>query len=183
MSSPNKTILFDINFILNKIAITEGQRVAELGCGNFGYFVFPVAKLVGPRGRVFAIDILKNTLEDIKKRALQENLQQIKTVWSNLEIFKGAKIESASLDQALLINILHQSDKKIEILREASRMLKNGSRLLIVEWKNSASPFGPKTEKRVSKESLKEAASRLGLNLDTEFEAGPYHYGLIFHKL
>jgi ubiquinone/menaquinone biosynthesis C-methylase UbiE len=183
MSSPNKTMLFDINFILNKIAITEGQRVAELGCGNFGYFVFPVARMVGARGRVFAVDILKNTLEDIKKRALQENLQQIETVWSNLEIFKGTKIESASLDQALLINILHQSNKRVEILREAVRMLKNGSQLLVVEWKNSDSPFGPRSEQRVSKESLKEAAPKLGLNLKTEFEAGPYHYGLIFYKV
>lgn len=182
MSSPNKTLLFDINFILNKIAIGEGQKVAELGCGNFGYFVFPVAKMVGPRGHLFAVDILKNTLEDIKKRALQENLQQIETVWSNLEVFKGAKIESAVLDQALLINILHQSEKRVEILREAIRMLKTGGKLLVVEWKNIASPLGPKTEQRVNKETLKEAAPKLGLSLSAEFEAGPYHYGLIFHK-
>lgn len=182
MKAANKNLIFDINFILNKISITEGQKVAELGCGNFGYFVFPVAHLVGGRGRVFAIDILKNTLEDIKKRAMLENLQQIETVWSNLEIFKGTKIESSSLDQALLINILHQSEKRAEILREAVRMLKTGSRLLIVEWKKIASPIGPKTEQKVNKESIKTAAPKLGLSLETEFEAGPYHYGLIFHK-
>lgn len=182
MSSPNKTLLFDINFILNKIALGEGQKVAELGCGNFGYFVFPAARLVGARGRIFAVDILKNTLEDIKKRALQDNLQQIETVWSNLEIFKGTKIENASLDSVLLINILHQSEKRAEIIREAVRMLKNGGKMLIVEWKSIASPLGPKTEKRVNKESIKEAAPKLGLSLNTEFEAGPYHYGLIFHK-
>ncbi len=182
MSSPNKTLLFDINLILNKIEVGEGQKVAELGCGNFGYFVFPVARLVGPRGHVYAVDILKNTLEDIKKRSLTDNLQQIETVWSNLEIFKGTKIESSSLDRALLINILHQSAKRAEILREAVRMLKTGSRLLVVEWKNVASPLGPQIDKRVNKESLKEAAPKLGIVLETEFEAGPYHYGLIFHK-
>jgi two-component system phosphate regulon sensor histidine kinase PhoR len=32
------------------------------------------------------------------------------------------------------------------------------------------------------KENLKDAAPKLGLMLDSEFEVGPYHYGLIFHK-
>ncbi|MBN2884439.1 methyltransferase domain-containing protein [Patescibacteria group bacterium] len=182
MNKPNKTVLFDINRILNKIAIEEGQTVAELGCGNFGYFVFPVARLIGSKGKLYAVDILKATLEDIKKRAMLENFQQIETVWSNLEIFKGTKIESASLDQALLVNILHQSNKKVEMLRESIRMLKNGGRLLVVEWKNIASPIGPESSKRVNKNNLKEASLKLGLILESEFEVGPYHYGLIFHK-
>lgn len=182
MNKPNKTLLFDINAILNKIAIREGDCVAELGCGNFGYFVFPVARLLGQRGHLYAVDILKPTLEEIKKRALVENLQHIETVWSNLEIFKGTKIENSSLDYALLINTLNQSTKRVEILRETVRMLKSGGRLLIVEWKNSASPFGPDIDKRVSKEAIKQAAPKLGLVLASEFEAGTYHYGLIFYK-
>lgn len=182
MSKQSKTVLFDIHGILNKIAISENHQVAELGCGNFGYFVFPTAKLIGTRGRLYAVDILKTTLDEIRKRALLENLQQIETVWSNLEVFKGTKIESSSLDRALLINVLHQSTKRVEILREAVRMLKSGGRLLIVEWKASDSPFGPSGDKRVSKEALKQAAPKLGLVLETEFEAGTYHYGLIFHK-
>ncbi|MGE5425499.1 MAG: class I SAM-dependent methyltransferase [Bacillota bacterium] len=177
-----KTILFDIPGILNKIAIEEGQTVGELGCGNFGYFVFPVARLVGARGKLYAVDILKSTLEEIKKKAVTENLKQIETIWTNLEVFKGAKIESSSLDRALLINTLHQSQKRAEILRESVRLLKSGGRLLVVEWKNGESPLGPPTEKRVSRDALKQAGPRLGLILKDEFDAGPFHYGLIFHK-
>lgn len=178
----NKKLLFDINYILNKISLSEGQKIAELGCGNFGYFVFPAAKLIGSRGRLFAVDILKTTLEEIKKRAFQENLKQVEIVWSNLEVFKGTKIESSSLDRALLINVLHQSMKKSDILREATRMLKTGAKLLIIDWKNIDSPLGPESSTRVSKQSLKLAAPKLGLILEEEFEAGPYHYGLIFYK-
>jgi len=180
--SKNTRLLFDINFILNKITLSERERVAELGCGNFGYFVFPAAKLIGPRGQLFAVDILKNTLEEIKKRAFQENLKQIEVIWSNLEIFKGTKIESSSLDKALLINVLHQSTKKAEILRESVRMLKNGGKLLIIEWKSIDTPIGPDHKIRVSKQIIKEAAPKLGLVLEEDFEAGPCHYGLIFYK-
>jgi len=178
-----KTALFDITEILHKIAIEEKQQVAELGCGNFGFFVFPLAKLVGRQGKVYAVDILKSTLEEIKKRALRENLPQIIPIWSNLEIFKATKIESNSLDCALMVNILHQSNQKIEVLREGIRLLKRHGNLLIIEWKNISLPFGPDPEKRVKLESLKNATSKLGLDIKEEFEAGPYHYGLILTKL
>jgi ubiquinone/menaquinone biosynthesis C-methylase UbiE len=183
MHNIKKTALFDIEAILSKIGIEEKQTVAELGCGNFGFFVFPLANLVGRSGKVYAVDILKPTLEEILREAKKDNLPQIIPVWSNLEIFKATKIETNSLDSALLINILHQSEKKVEILREAIRLLKRGGKLLIMEWKNSDLPFGPSQAKRIKVEALKTAAPKIGLSLIEEFEAGPYHYGLIFIKL
>lgn len=183
MPEITKSALFDINDILSKIGIDEKQQVAELGCGNFGFFVFPLARLVGRQGKVYAVDILKPTLEEISKEAKKNNLPQIIPVWSNLEVFKAANIETSSLDSALLVNVLHQSEKKIEILREAIRLLKRGGKLLIIEWKNEDLPLGPAPEKRVKLESLKSAAPKIGLNIAEEFEAGPYHYGLILIKL
>ncbi len=183
MSDNKKTILFDIENILRKIAVEEGQRVAELGCGNFGFFVWPLARLVGRRGQVYAIDILKSTLDEIRRQALKENFPQVKTVWSNLEIFKATAVETSSLDGALLVNVLYQSDKRIEILREAIRLLKRGGELLIVEWGGADSPLGPALDKRVKLDSLKMAAPKLGLDIKEEFSAGPYHYGLILTKL
>lgn len=175
--------LLDINFILERVKLEENFKVAELGCGNFGYFVYPVAHLVGKNGRVYAVDILKSSLEDIKRKALQENLRQIETIWSNLEIFKATKIESNYLDAAFLINILNKSDKKAEIVREAVRLLKRHAKLVIIEWKGGSLPFGPEPEKRLKIDSIKSAATQLGLSLDEEFNAGPYHYGLIFKKI
>jgi len=183
MPEIKRSALFDINNILSKIGIDERQQVAELGCGNFGFFVFPLARLVGRQGRVYAVDILKSTLEEIRKETKKNNLPQVITVWSNLEIFKAAKIETSSLDRALLVNVLHQSEKKIEILREAIRLLKRGGKLMIIEWKNIDTPFGPPPDKRVKLDSLKSAIPKIGLNLTEEFEAGPFHYGLILTKL
>lgn len=183
MTDNKKTVLFDIDNILRKITVEEGQKVAELGCGNFGFFVWPLAKIVGRRGMVYAVDILKSTLEEIKRHALKENFPQIKTIWSNLEIFKATTIETNSLDKALLVNVLHQSDKKIEILREAIRLLKRGGNLLIIEWESTDSPLGPATNSRVKLDSLKSAAPKIGLDIKEVFSAGPYHYGLTLTKL
>ena len=172
----------DIDLILETAQIEDKMRVADLGCGSSGHFVFPTSKLVGKNGIVYAVDILKPVLESIERRAKQENLSNIQIVWSNLEIFGAADIESSSIDIAMLNNTLYQSQKRVDILREAMRMLKKDSKLLVVDWESVSTPFGPPAEERVNKKNLKIACERLGMTLENEFEAGQYHFGLIFVK-
>jgi len=175
-------VLIDPQTIIEKCEIGDRMRVADLGCGGSGHFVFPIANVIGENGIIYAVDILKNNLANIDKRAKQENLKQIKTIWSNLEIFKATKIENASLDVGLLINVLYQSNKREEMIREAIRMVKKGGKLLIVDWKNTRSPFGPSLEERVNKENLVIVCQRLGMELLEEFNTGEYHFGLVFLK-
>lgn len=174
--------LLDAGLVLTKAQIGDKKKVAHLGCGASGHFVFPSAKMVGKRGQIYAVDILKAVLERVDRQSRQENLANIQTVWSDLEVFGATKIESSSLDSALLINVLYESKKRAEILREAIRLLKKDGRLVVVEWKNIATPFGPPIEDRVRQDLLETAARKLGLTLEEEFVAGPYHYGTVFVK-
>lgn len=173
----------DAGLLLEKVQIKEKAKVADLGCGASGHFVFPVSKIVGNNGTVYAVDILKTSLETIKKRSKQENAKNIITVWSDLEIFKATKIETESLDAGLLINTLYQSHKRAEILRESTRMIKKGGKLLVVEWEDTSSPFGPPSEERVKTDQLKKVCEKLGLKTEEQFDAGQYHYGILFSKL
>lgn len=175
-------ILLDADIILSKARIGENMKVADLGCGSTGHFVFPAAKILGKNGRVYAVDIMKTALDTIARKAGQENLKNVKTVWSNIEIFGATKIETEHLDVALLINTLHQSRKRVEILRETIRMMKRGGKLVIVEWKNTAIPFGPPSEERVNMDALISGGQKLGLRFEEEFLVGRYHYGLLFTK-
>jgi ubiquinone/menaquinone biosynthesis C-methylase UbiE len=174
--------LIDGNLLFKRAGIGDKMKVADLGCGSSGQFVFGPAKLVGDRGKIFAVDIMKTVLETVRRRAAQENTKNVFTIWSNLEIFGATKIESGSLDIGMLINTLYQSHKRLEILRESIRMIKNKGKLLIVEWKNISIPFGPPLDERVNMEQLKSVLTKLGMKLEDEFDAGPYHYGLVFEK-
>ncbi len=179
----NKNKLFDIDFILNKLKIESTHNIADLGCGKFEYFIKPIAEKVGSKGTVYGVDILQDTVENIKKSAWENNLKHVKAVWSDLEVYKGTKIDSSSLDRALIINVLNQSTKKAEILKEAVRLLKTNGLLLIIDWQLTASPLGPEPHRRVNPEAIKDAAPKLGLQLLDEFTPGPYHFALIFNKL
>lgn len=175
--------LLDVGLILNKGHVKDRSKIAHLGCGASGHFVFPSGLIVGKNGIVYAVDILKTVLERIDRQTKQENIANISIVWSDLEVFGATKVESSSLDSAFLVNVLYESHKRAEILREAIRLLKKDARLVIVEWKSISSPFGPPIEERVRQSLLEAAGKKLGLHLQEEFEAGPYHYGLVFCKI
>jgi ubiquinone/menaquinone biosynthesis C-methylase UbiE len=177
-----KNNLLNIESLVGRLNLKQGFRVADLGCGAFGYFTFLLAKIVGKSGKVYAVDIIKDSLESIKKRAKIENLVQIETIWSDLEVVGGANIKASSLDSVLLINVLHQSEKKANILKECVRVLRPGGKILLVEWNEKDSPFILSSVHKVSKEEVKRLSSFLNIKIVEEFEAGEYHYGMLLSK-
>jgi len=176
------TQLINTKKIFKHLDLAEGQKVADLGCGAVGHYTIPAGKFVGNKGKVYAVDILKSVLKEISTRARLENVNNIKTVWSNLEIYGATKIPANSLDTTMLINVMFQSKQHDAILKEAKRLTKKNGRLLVADWKKSAAPFGPPAIDRVPPQEIKIIAKSLNLKLIEEFDAGKFHYGLIFVK-
>lgn len=182
MNVVNKNLLINIDLLLEKVVLKDSDRVADLGCGAFGYFVFPLAKKISRHGKIYAVDVIKANLDNIKKIAAVENLSQIETVWSDLEVYGGTKIDNDSLDAAILVSVLGQADDYSNILKEAKRILRRGGRMLIVDWNDDKSPFDINPEKRLNKETLKKVADDIGLQIVEDFPAGKYHYALLLIK-
>lgn len=178
---PTGRALIDPFNALEKAGIKEEMRVADLGVGAVGHFLFPAAKLVGPKGHVYGVDILKSVLQANQSRAKLSGLDNIEMVWGNLEKIGGSRLPDASMDMALIVNVLHVVDKATT-LREAKRVLATGGILLVIEWKAAGAALGPSAEKRLAKEDAVGAALEAGFRLQKEFDAGPYHYGLVFKK-
>lgn len=167
--------------ILNFLDLKEGMKVADFGCGA-GFFTVLMAKSVGAEGEVFAVDVQKSSLESVSLKAKTEGVVNIKNIWADLEVLGATKITADSIDAVLLSNILFQSNKKEDILKEARRILISGGKLVVIDWKLEDSEIGPKNGYRVNKDNLIEITEGLGLKLVKEFNAGDYHYGLIFTK-
>ena len=182
INSSGPEILNATQILKEILKITNGKIVADLGAGISAYFTIESAKLVGDQGQVYALDIVKDILSAIDSKAKMAGLYNIKTVWSNLEMVGAAKIKDNTLDFALLVNTLFQSKKQPEMIAEAFRLLKNGGKLLIIDWRDTAPAFSPPEELQVNKKLISDTALQLGMELEQDFQAGPYHFGLIFIK-
>src|SRR5574341_102756 len=70
--TPLRRMLHDPEQILAGLVL-PGQTVIDIGCG-MGYFTLPLARLVGPGGRVIAVDLQEQMLRRVKKRAERAGL-------------------------------------------------------------------------------------------------------------
>ncbi len=167
--------------VLAQLKIEPGMKIADFGCGH-GYFTIPVAKRVGPDGKVYAVDVLSEALEAVHSRAQLENILNIETKRGNLEIAGGSKIPAEAVDLVLLHNVLFQSTRKAIVIKEAGRVLKSSGKLEIIDWSPDSPTIGPQEGWRVKPEDVKAMTEEQGFVFDRSFDAGEYHYGLMFVK-
>lgn len=175
------TLFLDIKDVLLQADLKEGEAMADFGCGS-GQFVFPAAKIVGNRGRVYAIDIQKTVLSFLKSEISRLGASQIKLLWADLEKPRAIKILENSVDLVLLSNTLHQVKNRNRVLLEAKRVLKENGRLLILDWKSEAAPFGPPVSLRLDEDQLKKEVQDMGFKFIKEIKAGLYHFGFLATK-
>src|SRR6202022_1380745 len=86
--------------LLPPLKIKPGDVVADIGAGS-GYYTMKLAELVGPRGKVFAVDIQPEMLALIKKRMLAAKVTNIETI-HNTET--ELKLPANSTDLILLVD-------------------------------------------------------------------------------
>jgi ubiquinone/menaquinone biosynthesis C-methylase UbiE len=105
---------------LKKIPLKEGMAVVDYGCGTGSYTIL-AAKLVGPKGKVFAVDIQPLAIKMIKEKAARESLTNIEPV---LVDSYDTGIQGSSIDLVLLLDTLHMINDRQVLFREIHRLLK-----------------------------------------------------------
>ncbi|MFQ6049552.1 MAG: class I SAM-dependent methyltransferase [Candidatus Paceibacterales bacterium] len=161
--------------VLDTLDLKENFIVADFGSGSGGW-VIPLAKKL-EEGKVYAIDILEEPLSALRAKIKLEKILNVEPIRADVE--KTSKLFDNSCDLVLMTNLLFEVEDKKKVMEEGKRVLKKGGKILVVDWKKD-SPFGPK--EKVLPEEVKKIAKELNLKLEKEFEAGIYHWGLMFEK-
>jgi len=112
--------------LLKTIGIREGQKVLDFGCGS-GNYTIPVARIVGKKGLVYALDQDKGALDGLMHKAELMGLKNI----IRLDASPGSRIglDNESVDVVLIFDVLHyyyfpRAEDRKRLLREVYRVLK-----------------------------------------------------------
>ncbi len=168
--------------IIDQCGIQAGMEIADFGSGS-GNYSFAASRALMTTGRVYAIDVQQELLSKLKNHAVEQHLNNIDVVWGDIEKLGGTKLKENSIDLVFICNILFQIENKDSVVKEIKRVLKTGSRVLVVDWSESFGGIGPKQEAVVSRDAVQILFSKNGFHLDREVSSGSHHYGFIFKKL
>jgi ubiquinone/menaquinone biosynthesis C-methylase UbiE len=145
--------------IIQALGLTEGARVADIGAGE-GYYEIPMARTVGPGGRVYAEDINAGALKRLRERVASGRL-------GNVNVIEGApadpKLPGGSLDGVLMVIMYHEVEDHQAMLEHVKAALKPGGRLVIVDMpprKTLTRPRADQTKNHVIAADLVESEVR-----------------------
>ena len=112
--------------------LREGMTVLEPGPG-MGFFTLPLARLVGPAGRVIAVDIQAKMLAGLRRRAIKAGLaERIETRLARPERMGLDDLEG-TVDFVFTFAAVHEMPSAETFFAEAANALKPGGLLFFAE--------------------------------------------------
>ncbi|NSW94609.1 MAG: class I SAM-dependent methyltransferase [Bacteroidales bacterium] len=121
--------------------VKKGMKVMDYGCA-MGYFSIPLARMTGPEGIVYCVDIQAKMIEKLEKRAVRFNVDNIVKLLLVNKNYNPADFKG-QLDFILLFNVVHEVEDKKQLFTDLESMLKKGGKILFSEpkWHVKQSDF------------------------------------------
>lgn len=160
--------------VIDRLGLRPEMTVADIGAGT-GYFALPIARVVA---RVLAIDMQPEMLDLLRSRIGDLPIEIV-----NGEATKTT-LNDASVDVALLANVWHELDDHGAALAEVARVLRQGGRVAILDWRPDTDPEnGPPRDHRIAPEKIEAQLREGGWQLESSAPVGAYHQLIIANKL
>jgi ubiquinone/menaquinone biosynthesis C-methylase UbiE len=160
---------------LRDIGLSSNFTFVDLGCGD-GFFALPAARLVGKKGRVYALDENHDAIARLNEKATVEGLENLETKVGEAE--RVIFCERCA-DIVFLGIVLHDFSDPVGVLRNAKRMLKATGRLIDLDWRKEPMELGPPLHVRFSEDEAVRLIESVGLKISAVKESGPFHYMII----
>jgi ubiquinone/menaquinone biosynthesis C-methylase UbiE len=119
--------------LIERAGVTDGMRVLDAGCGP-GRLSIPLARRVGIGGIVVAVDVQEGMLERVRRRAADQQLNNVRTLRSALDAnVEVPELLAANIDRAFLVTVLGEVPDPEGAMRTLYLALKPGGVLSVTE--------------------------------------------------
>lgn len=121
------------------LGVKPGSAIADVGAGS-GEFSVLLSHLVGPAGRVYAIDTdEKNAVRPFRKAVRKDRLRNVEVIRGDID---NPRLAARSIDGVMIIDSYHEMVRHQAMLTRIREALRPGGRLVIVD------PLAVKTRNR-----------------------------------
>ena len=165
--------------LLPPLKIKPGDVVADIGAGS-GYYAMKLSELVGPKGKVYAVDIQPEMLAIIKNRMKAAKVTNIETI-QNTET--ELKLPASSVDLLLLVDVYHEFSHPHEMTLEMVKALKPGGRMVFVEFRMEDEKVPILTVHKMSEKQVLKEMEGQPLKHAKTLGHLPWQHVIIFEKV
>jgi tRNA A58 N-methylase Trm61 len=151
--------------------IAEGMHVADFGSGA-GFFTHLLAEKVGPYGIVYAVDNNHDLILKVINEGKAKGVGHIKGIKADLSS-NSDTLSPQSVDRVILANTFSGTEDKSTLLSHAYNFLKPGGKIIMIDLKGH----------EISQDQASSIVGCAGFVREKEFNAGDYHYGMVFKKM
>jgi predicted methyltransferase len=164
--------------LLQSLELTPGQCVCDFGCGN-GFYTLPMAQAVGPRGAVYAVDIQREMLELLDKRASPMGLKNLTPVLATED---DPGLPPAKFDLVLMVDVYHEIADPAAVLATVRASLKSTGRLAVVEFRAEDPDVPIRPLHKMSQAQVLREIPPNGFKLVGQFDELPWQHVLFFAR-
>jgi len=162
--------------VIAVLALAPDMTIADVGAGT-GYFTMRLARAV-PHGQVIATDIEPDMVRYLAERAAHEQLGNVRAVLATGE---DPKLEPASVDRVLVVDVWHHVADRRRYAVGLARALRPGGMIAIVDFTATATR-GPPRPHRLAPETVIADLAAAGLDAKLAASTLPEQYIVIATK-
>lgn len=166
--------------MVKSLKLKPGMTVADIGAGS-GRISLMLAEQVGDEGKVIAVDIQQEMLDLIRKKVKRRKIK-------NVELVKGTekspRLESSSVDLALMVDVYHEFEFPYEMMLELSDAMKPGGRIVFVEFRKEDPEVRIKLVHKMTEAQVKKEMSLPEFHCQWKETIGvlPWQHIIVFEK-
>ncbi|MCS6958079.1 MAG: class I SAM-dependent methyltransferase [Aquificaceae bacterium] len=173
LDDPERLELFNPEKTLKEFGLREGMIALDVGTGA-GFYIPYISKLVGDKGRVYAVDI--------EPLAVEYATQKVKNLGlSNVEVLLSEEnripLPDDVVDFVFIAFVFHELENPIAFMEEVKRVCKPIAYVSIIDWKKEDRDKGPPKEEVYSEWEVGLMLEEAGLRVGRMVELGKYCFG------
>ena len=119
--------------IIKRSGMKSGMKILEIGCGSGAFTTF-IARAVGIKGKVYALDIQPGMLEQLKNKLLKPENRDINNIVLKLASAYDLPFSDNLFDLVYMVSVFQEIPDTAKALEEIKRVLKAGGILAISEF-------------------------------------------------